>query len=137
MYKENAENPFTILSWLIATTSLKAVHNYDVKTSDVFPYATITVADGENDFYDTSENQMSSTYSIIIFNENKNIMLSESVMRELVDSILVELNKKTNLQLSWTVNFIRVPTINWGWSTTNESMRICELIVEVNENLAT
>ena len=135
MYKENAQKLADILTSLIADTKLQAVYNYDVKESNVYPFAMVRVKDWESDFFDTSENEMTSTYMISVINQNTKVATSEVVMRELVDEILLELNKKENLTLWGTVNRIIPRTIAWGWSETNESVRICDITIEVNENI--
>jgi hypothetical protein len=135
MYKENAQKLADILTSLIAGTKLQAVYNYDVKQTDVYPFAMVRVKDGESDFFDTSENQMISSYMISIVNENKTVATSEVVMRELVDEVLLELHKKENLTLGGTVNMIIPRNIVWGLSETNESVRICDITIEVNENI--
>lgn len=135
MYKENAQALYDIVNWLVATTKLTAVFNYDVKSVDSYPFAKVSVMDGDNDFFDTNENELVSTYRISVINQNTNIVNSEPVMRELADQIILELNKKTNVTLSWTVVYMKVTNIAWGWSETNESIRICDIIVEVKENI--
>jgi len=135
MYKANAEKLTDILSSLIGSTKLQAVYNYDIKQVDVYPIAIVRVKDGESDFFDTTNNEMTSSYTIAIVNENKTVATSETVMRELVDDVLLELNKKENLTLGGTVNRIIPRNISWGWSETNESVRICDITIEVNENI--
>lgn len=91
--------------------------------------------DGDNDFFDTNENELVSTYRISVINQNTDIVNSEPVMRELADQIILELNKKTNVTLSGSVVYMKVTNIAWGWSETNESIRICDIIIEVKENV--
>jgi hypothetical protein len=135
MYKDNAQAIYNILNALVATTKLTDVYNYDVKQVDSYPFAKVSVMDGDSDFFDTTENEMISNYRVSIIHQNRAIETIEPVMRELVDEVLLELNQKTNITLSGTVVYMKVSNIAWGWSELNETVRICDIFIEVKENI--
>ena len=99
MYKANANALYNIIDGLVAGTKLTAVYDYDVKSVDSYPFAKVSVMDGDSDFFDTTENEMVSSYKISIINQNTDTVNSEPIMRELVDEVLVELNKKDYITL--------------------------------------
>jgi hypothetical protein len=135
MYKANWIAIYNILNWLIASTKLVAVYNYDVKQVDSYPFAKITVNDWIWDFLDTSINQLISNYKISVINQANTTANSEAIMRELVDNILIEFNKSTNITLGWIVERLKVTNINWWWAESNEPLRICEINIEILETL--
>lgn len=135
MYKQNAEKIYDIVNGLVATTKLTVVHNYDAKEVDSYPYATVSTISGENDFYDTTNNEMISSYRVSVYYRNKNISTSEGYIRELADQLLTELNKDDHVTLDWTVVYMKVVNIQWGWVETDETKRLCDIFVEVKENI--
>ena len=135
MYKANAQKIYDIINGLVATTKLTQVFNYDTKQSDSYPYATVSVISWTNDFYDTTENEMISSYRVSIYYQNKNINDMEGYIRELADQILTEINKKEHITLSSTVVYMKPIRIDWGWIETDETKRICDITIEVKENI--
>jgi hypothetical protein len=136
MFTGNAQKIFDIVNSLVATTKLTVVYNYDTKTSDSYPYSTVSVWNWESDFYDTTNNEMISTYIVSVYYRDKNIDTTEWYIRELVDQILTELNKKTNLTLEGTVTYMKPVWIQWWWIESDESKRVCDISVEVKENIS-
>lgn len=135
MYKNNSNAIKVILDWLITTTKLTAVYDYDVKIINSYPIAKISVMDWEWSFFDTNTNKFISQYKIVILNENKTVATSEPIMRELIDEILIELHKKDNVTLWGIVDRFVPISVNWGWTDTNEPLRICEIICETMESV--
>lgn len=135
MYNNNVSSIKSILTPLIATTKLTAVYDYDVKSVDSYPFAKISVIDWEWDFFDTANNKLVSNYRISIINQANITSASEVLMRQLVDLVITELNKKTNVTLWWTVDRFIPISVSWGWTESNEPLRICDITVEVMETI--
>jgi len=119
-----------ILDPLITTTTLTAVFNYDVKTYDTFPLCNIMIADSEETYLDSSNNMADLKFIIKIIDQNKSIATMEVRMRTLVDTILVELRKKSNCTLWWIAEWITFSII-WGWQDYEQPTRVCEITCKV------
>jgi hypothetical protein len=118
---------YNIIYWLIDTTTLSAVYNYDVKTYNSFPTATIWVIEWEEIFLDTGNNSDNLIFKIKVVDQNKNIDTMEARMRLLADNILWELRKRENQTLNNTVCKITF-SINWGWIDDEQPMRVFEIL---------
>jgi hypothetical protein len=116
----------TILDGLIASTTLASVYNYDVKTYESFPCATITPIDWEEIFLDTSSNVDNFVIKIRVVDQNRDISWMEARMRLLADNILSELRKKSNCTLWWIIEKIDF-SITWGWIDNEQPMRVFEI----------
>jgi hypothetical protein len=88
---------------LVASTKLASVYNYDVKTYNSVPCATITPLDITEISLDTATNIDTIPFRIRVVDKNKNVSDMEARMRILADDILTELRKKTNITLNGTV----------------------------------
>jgi len=80
---------------------------------------------------------MISNYKISIINQATDTVNSESIMRELVDSVILEFNKYSNITLNGQIERLKVTNINWGWADSNEPLRICEINIEILETIET
>ena len=78
---------------------------------------------------------MISSYRVSIYYQNKNIDDMEGYIRELADQVLTEVNKKEHITLSSTVVYMKPIRIDWGWIETDETKRICDITIEVKENI--
>ena len=78
---------------------------------------------------------MVSSYRVSIYYQNKNIDDMEGYIRELADQVLTEVNKKEHITLSSTVVYMKPIRIDWGWIETDEKKRICDITIEVKENI--
>jgi len=127
MFKDISWAIKTILDTLIAGTSLSAVYNYDIKTYDSFPTATISPVDWEEIILDSATNVDDLVFKIKVVDQNKSIAIMEDRMRTLADAILTELRKKANCTLSWTVEKIDF-SITWWWLDDEQPMRVFEIL---------
>jgi len=100
MFSTISNELYTIINSLVATTKLASVYNYDVKTYDSVPCATITPLDTVETVLDTITNQDIVPFRIRIVDKNKDIANMEARMRTLADEVLAELRKKTNITLN-------------------------------------
>ncbi len=112
---------------------LQAVYNYDVKTSEVFPYAIISTKDWVEDIIDTANNISTKNFTIRVINVNKNVEVMEDMMRTLCDSIIAELRKEANETLWGTVYKFIPFTIQWWWAEWELPTRMFEIWIEVTE----
>jgi len=127
MFSTISNELYTIINSLVATTKLASVYNYDVKTYDSVPCATITPLDTVETVLDTITNQDIVPFRIRIVDKNKDIANMEARMRTLADEVLAELRKKTNITLNWaTLNMTF--TVTWGWLDDEQPMRTFEII---------
>ena len=118
---------YTILNNLVSSTTLSAVYNYDVKTYNSFPTATISPVDWEEIFLDTANNQDNLVFKIRVVDQNRDIAVMEARMRTLADSILSELRKKAN-QTLWNSVCMVDFSITWGWLDDEQPMRTFEIL---------
>ena len=126
MFSTISNELYTIMNWLIAWTKLASVYNYDVKTYDTVPCATITPLDSVETVLDTINNQDVIPFRIRVVDKNKDIANMEARMRTLADAVLTELRKKTNVTLNWAVCNMTF-TITWGWLDDEQPMRTFEI----------
>lgn len=115
-----------LLNGLIATTTLTAVYNYDIKEINSFPIAKITTMDGVETVLDTFTNQDNLIFKISVIDQNKSVEVMEARMRLLIDNILNELRKKENQTLNNTVCNFWISFV-WGWLDLEQPMRVCEI----------
>lgn len=126
MYKEVWEALETILTWLISTTKLNKVFNYDVKKYTGFPCATISPLDWDNLFFDSANDELLLQYRVRIVDQNVWIAAMEPRIRQLADEIITELSKKSNAWLNWTVCSFTM-WVSWWWLDDQMPTRICDL----------
>ena len=115
-----------ILDPLITTTTLTAVYDYDLKSYESFPVATISTSDWEETYLDSSNNISILKFIIRVADQNKVVATMEARMRTLVDAILVELRKKTNCEL-WGIAEWMTFSIIWGWKDDEHLTRVCDI----------
>ena len=126
MFSTISSKLYDIVNWLIATTKLASVYNYDVKTYDTVPCASITPLDSTEIVLDTITNQDNIPFRIRVVDKNKDQANMEARMRLLADQILAELRKKENITLGWTICNMTF-AINWGWLDDEQPMRTFEI----------
>jgi len=123
-----------LLTSLIATTTLTAVYNYDVKDSNSFPFTTISMKSGSEKELDTSTNEASYELVIRVVDMNKVVSSMEPRMRLLCDNIIAELRKLNNQTLAGTVINILPITTSWGWYDWQQApSRVCEITLTIRE----
>ena len=127
MFTTISSKLYDIVNWLVATTKLASVYNYEVKTYDSVPSATITPLDTIETVLDTVNNQDDISFRIRVVDKNKSVALMEARMRTLCDAIIAELRKKTNITLGGTICNMTF-NITWGWLDDEQPMRTFEII---------
>ena len=121
---------YNIINWLVAWTTLNIVYNYDIKTADTFPYATISVMDWEEIYLDNLVNLTNLKYIIRVYDQNKSVALMEARMRLLIDNIMIELRKKGNCTL-WDIAESMTFNLNWWWQDMEQPVRVCEITCNI------
>jgi len=136
MFSTISNELYTIINWLIATTKLASVFNYDVKEYTSVPCATITPLDVTEWVLDTVTNIDTLPFRIRVVDKNKDLANMEARMRTLADDILAELRKKENITLWWNACNMTF-TIGWGWIDDSQPMRIFDItcIVTVTNSI--
>jgi len=127
MFSEISNELYTIINSLVATTKLASVYNYDVKTYNSVPCATITPLDIVEIPLDTVTNMDTVPFRIRVVDKNKSVESMEARMRTLADELLAELRKRENITLNWTVCNINFG-VTWGWLDDQQPMRTFDII---------
>lgn len=130
MFTETWIALYNIMNWLIATTTLNAVFNYDIKTIESFPSASISLQEWDEIYLDQLLNQIDIKYIIRIYDQNKSVALMEARMRLLVDNIMITLRNKSNCGLWWTANRITF-SYKWWWQDNEQPIRVCEITCNI------
>ena len=130
MFSTISNEIYTIINGLVATTKLAAVYNYDVKTYNSVPAATITPLDTTEVVLDTVTNMDTIPFRIRVVDKNKNVETMEARMRLLADNIIAELRKKENITLNWTACNMTF-WIVWGWLDDQQPMRTFDITCTV------
>ena len=136
MFKDTWDALDTILTTLIATTTLNNVTNYDLKQYTGFPCITISPVDWGEVFSDTANNEDNFKMRVRVVDQNKSIATMEPRIRLLVDQIIAELRKKDNAEL-WNTICSFTMTFVWGWLDDQFPTRICDIIIEAKQINAT
>ena len=118
------------LTPLISTTTLSAVYNYDIKTAESYPYATVSTWDWEEIYLDNLVNETNFKFIIRVYDQNKSVSTMEARMRTLIDTIMVELRKKWNCTLWWLIESLTF-NLKWGWQDFEEPTRVCEITCNI------
>jgi outer membrane protein OmpA-like peptidoglycan-associated protein len=87
----------SIYAKLQTVTRLNAVFNYEVKSSDAYPYACVAPLSNSDEVFDTAENRLSYQIMIRIIDFNKESATMEAEMRNVVDDVLDELREDPTL----------------------------------------
>ena len=121
---------YNIINWLVASTTLNVVYNYDSKWSDTFPYATISTVDWEEIYLDNLVNKTNLKFIVRVYDQNKSISTMEARMRLLIDNIMIELRKKGNCTL-WDIVESMTFNLNWWWQDMEQPVRVCEITCNI------
>ena len=126
MFSTISSEIYDIVNWLVASTKLASVYNYEVKQYDSVPCATIQPLDSKEIVLDTASNFDTIPFLIRVVDKNSDIANMEARMRTLCDDIMTELRKKENITLQGTVCWSEF-SISWGWIDDTQPMRTFEI----------
>lgn len=109
---------------------LAQVFDYDLQVADDngYPFASIVNGDAEESVLDSAYNEAEYHFFIRVCDLAKDKSATEVNMRILVDAILAELRKKTNLYLSNTVDNTLPFRVRWSWEGSGTvPLRVCTI----------
>jgi len=118
-----------LLELKVDTQKVYEVYNYELKTTEHYPYVSITPTDLVEEVLDQLQNQTTYSFTIRIVDRNKNIVTMENRMRIIADQALVKLREMWhNITLSdWTT--VRLDwNANWAWTDEQEPERVFNII---------
>lgn len=125
-------------SLLEANSQLQKVYDYERSDPTGTPFATITPAANENNYFTTTENERMYAFLIRLFVERKgqgSEENSEAAMRELLDSVLDTLDRNYTLSGLGTkagytfINMRAAPSV-WGYTGRENQYRVAEINVQ-------
>ena len=122
---------------LEANTLIQAVYPFERADSEATPFVTITPSANENDYKSTTENRRTYAFLIRLFVERGGQSLvenCESTMRELVDSVLNNLDSNYLLdgletQSGYTFLWMSAAPSTWGYVGREMEYRVAEITV--------
>jgi hypothetical protein len=130
-----------VLNILKANDLLANAYNFEAAEFDGDPVATLTPSANENDYATTTENRRTYGFNLRVYKgrltgedaESK----TEAAMRELVDSVLDDLDKNHRLsaidsKVGYTFLYLEAAPSQWGYSGRENVYRVAEIIVKVH-----
>jgi len=122
---------------LVANTLLEQVYNFEVQTPDGIPFATLVPSANENEYDTTTENARVYAFTLRLYNERSGQIKpedTERTMRELVDSVLDDLDKNHRLsglasETGYTFLFMEAAPSIWGYIEEPAQYRVAEIVV--------
>ncbi len=134
--------------WEILTTAIKTIleantllqNTYTYEASDLSgtPCATLTPSANENDYHSTTENARVYAFMLRLYvdrpsGEDEEFQ-SEEAMKDLVDSVLDDLDKNHRLnalgsKTGYTFCFLEATPSIWGYAGRENEYRVAEIIV--------
>jgi hypothetical protein len=123
---------------LTANTLIQKVYLYETAESIGTPFATITPSANESDYHSTTENRRVYAFNIRLFVERAGQSQAgpaDSAMRELVDSVLDDLDANytlsgTTAKTGYTVLFSRATPSAWAYAGREMEYRVAEIRVQ-------
>lgn len=128
-------------SILVANDLLQEVYDYEASNITGSPCATLTPSGNSNDYHSTTENHRRYAFMIRLYirrgSTEGNEQTTEKAMRELVDTVLDDLDKSHQLlglsnQTGYTFLFMRAAPSQWGYAGRELEMRVAEINVTVD-----
>jgi len=124
----------------ILETNVLIQNTYTYEASDISgtPVATITPSANESDYTTTTENTRIYAYMLRLYVDRKsgadNEYQSEMAMKELVDSVLDDLDKNHRLsglstKTGYTYLFLEASPSVWGYAGRENEYRVAEIII--------
>lgn len=130
-----------LLNILKANTLLSNSYNFEPAEIDADPVATLTPSSNDNDYATTTENRRTYAFNLRLFKtrftgENAEAR-TEAAMRELVDSVLDDLDKNHRLsaletKAGYTYLLMEAAPSQWGYAGKENMYRVAEIIVRVH-----
>lgn len=130
-----------LLDLLKANTLLQSCYKYEASNLDGFPALTLTPSANENEYSTTTENRRVYAFVVRLYVERGSGADAEDTcertMRQLVDTVLDDLDKSYNittisLQTGYTFLFMNATPSIWGYVGKENEMRVAEIKVQLH-----
>lgn len=130
-----------LLNILKANTLLSNAYNFEAAEFDADPCATLTPSANDNDYATTTENRRVYAFNLRLFKTRLTgedaESRTEAAMRELVDSVLDDIDKNHRLntletKTGYTFLLVSAAPSQWGYAGRENMYRVAEIIVQVH-----
>lgn len=130
-----------LISIITANTKLTAVYPAEVSDLSGSPVATLTPSSNDADYDTTTENRRVYAFNLRLYairkSGNAEELITESAMRELVDTILNNLDSQHRLtgldtQAGYTYLLMEAVPTRWGYTGRENGYRVAELTIRVH-----
>jgi len=126
-----------LIEILELNTLLQKVYNYEKQKPDGIPFATLTPSSNESEYDTTTENERVYAFTLRLYNERTGQIKpedAETAMRELVDSVLDDLDKNWELtglesETGYTFLLMEAAPSVWGYIEEPAQYRVAEIVV--------
>lgn len=134
-----------LFNLLKANTLIQSCYNYEASKLEGFPALTLTPSANENEYTTTTENHRVYAFVVRLYVERGSSPLEENTcertMRQLVDTVLDDIDKSYNLSIDSQTGYIFI-RINaspsqWGYAGRENTMRVAEIKVQVHYHIDT
>jgi hypothetical protein len=129
-----------LLALFQANALLQQVYTYERADPTGTPFATITPAANESAYETTTQNRRTYGFLIRLFVERKGQSeegAADAAMRDLVDSVLDDLDSNWNLsglgtKTGYTFLFMEAAPSAWGYVGRENEYRVADIVVRVH-----
>lgn len=130
-----------LMTLLSANALIQSFYNYEASKMEGFPSLTLTPSANENAYATTTENRRVYAYVVRIYVERGSGSAAEAqcedTMRELVDTVLDDLDKSYNItsiagQSGYTFLFMNATPSQWGYVGRENEMRVAEITIQLH-----
>lgn len=121
-----------IITIINNSVKVKAVYNYEEVKPSGYPCITVTAADGDGEFADTSRNRREFIFSIKCYQERIEVGASEAerILINLIDELLGIFDSSANYNLNNTVIFAKPIPSKWGYlNVPDADVRTAEILI--------
>ena len=116
---------------------MQKVYKYEKQKPDGIPFATLTPSSNESEYSTTTENERIYAFTIRLYNERSKPIKpedAETAMRELVDSVLDDLDKNWDLsglesETGYTFLLMEAAPSLWGYIEEPAQYRVAEIVI--------
>jgi len=130
---------------MIANTLLQNVYVFETIEAEGEPFASITPSANESEYDTTTENTRVYAFTIRLFKERggeTDQEDAEAAMRELVDSVLDDMDKNWDLSglptpAGYTYLFMEAAPAAWGYVEREVGLRLAEINLRVHFHIDT
>lgn len=129
-------------SILESNTKIQEVYDYEKERFEGDPVATITASENDGDYATTIDNRRIYAFTVRLYvnRTNRNDNMAERIMRELVDTVIDDIDKNYTLTgisnpTGKTLLFVEAVPSRWGYVESDIVMRIAEITIKAHVNV--